>query len=94
MIGIYQLDQDLMLPDRKAVDDDRISAGIGPVPGRIIDRHVDVADPGKHGKCRWPEYRYDVQVLCMILNKHNARDSGSARGESMRIFAGGSFWRG
>ena len=72
VVGIDQLDEDRVRPWSEAIDDDGIAAGVCPVPCGVIDRHVDMSDPGRYGKRRRSEYRHDVQVLDAILNKQHA----------------------
>ena len=76
MVGIDQLDQDLVPPGREALDNDRIAACVCPVPGGVIDRHMDVSDPGRHGKRGRPEHRHNVQIFRAILNHHPAMRQG------------------
>jgi len=56
----------------EAIDDDRIAAGVCPVPNGVIDRHVDVSDPGSYGERGRSKDRHNVQVLGTILNKQHA----------------------
>ena len=72
MVGIHQLDQDLVRPGREAVDNDRIAARVCPVPRGVIDRHMDVPDPGRNRERGRPEHRHEVQILRAILNHHPA----------------------
>src|ERR1035441_3734558 len=72
MVCIDQLDQNLVRSRREAINDDRYAARVCPVPGGVIDRHMDVPKPGSHGKCGRPEYRQDVQILRVIGKKQNA----------------------
>jgi hypothetical protein len=48
VIGVYQLDQDLVLSGREILDDYRHAARVRPVPGRVIDGYMDVADAGRY----------------------------------------------
>ena len=63
IVGIHQLDQDLVPPGRETLDNDRIATCGCPVPGGVIDRHMDVSDPGRHGERGRPKYRHDVESL-------------------------------
>src|SRR5258706_13207633 len=71
MVGVDQFDEDLVRPRREAIDDDGIAAGVCPVPNGVIDRHVDVSDPGSHGERRRSKDRPHMQVLCTILNEQH-----------------------
>jgi hypothetical protein len=70
--GIYELDQDLMSPGHKALDNNRIPACVCPMPRRLIDGHMDVSNPRGHGERGRPKYRHDVQILRAIPNEDNA----------------------
>ena len=72
MDGIRQLDQDLMRPWGKALDDDRVAACVCPVPGGVIDCHMNMSHSRGHCKGGRSEYRNDVQIFRVIGNKHNA----------------------
>ena len=72
MVGVDQFDEDLVRPRREAIDDDRIAAGVCPVPHGVIDRHVDVSDPGSHVERGRSKDLHNVQVLGTILNKQHA----------------------
>ena len=76
MVRSLQLEQNLVRPGWQAVENHRLSAGIGPDPRGIIDRHMDVSDPGRHGKRGRPKHRHDVQILRAILNHHPATRQG------------------
>jgi hypothetical protein len=39
---IHELEQDRVLPGGKKVDDERLSAGVDPAPGALIDSHVNM----------------------------------------------------
>ena len=72
MVSVHELNQDLVRPRQQAVDDDGIAAGVGPVPGGVIDRDVDMSDAGRHGeRCRSID-RHDLQVLGVIFEEHHA----------------------
>ena len=43
-----------------------------PGSGRVIDRHVDMSDPGRHGERRRSIDRHDLQVLGAIFQEHHA----------------------
>src|SRR5258705_491279 len=70
MVGIDQLDEDLVRPRREAIDNDGLSAGICPDPRGIVDRHMDVSDTGRDGQRGRSKHRHDVQVLSAILNHY------------------------
>lgn len=72
MVCIDQLDQNLVRPRRKAIDNDRYTACICPVPGGVIDSHMDVPNPWNHRKCGRSKYRQDLQVLRVIGKEQNA----------------------
>ena len=72
MVGIHQLDQDLVRPRRKALKNDWVSTSICPVPCGVIDCHMNVPDAGRDGKRSRPEHRHDVQILRAILNDYPA----------------------
>jgi hypothetical protein len=72
MVGIDQLDEDRVRPWREAIDDDGISAGVCPMPCGVVDRHVDVSNPRRHGERLRSKHRHDVQVLGTILNEQHA----------------------
>ena len=44
MVRILQLDQDLVRPRGKSVNNERLAAGVGPAPWVVIDGHMDVSD--------------------------------------------------
>lgn len=48
VIGVRKGDLDLMRPRREANDDQDLSAGVRPVPGRLIDHDMDMTDTGRH----------------------------------------------
>src|SRR5258705_2328068 len=72
MVGIDQLDEDRVRPWREAIDDNGIAAGVCPVPCGVVDRHVDVSNPGSYGERRRSKDRHNVQVLGTILNEQYA----------------------
>ena len=72
MVGIDQLDEDRVRPGCEAIDNDGIAAGVFPVPGGVIDRHVDVPNRGNHCERRRSKDRHNVQVLGTILNEQHA----------------------
>jgi hypothetical protein len=91
MVGIDRLDKDLVQPRCEATDNNGIAAGVRPVPCRVIDRHVDLSNPGSHSERRRAKDRQNVQVLGTILMNTTPRDSASATGASTMIFTGGPF---
>ncbi|MNP71322.1 hypothetical protein D3C76_1676940 [compost metagenome] len=48
---------------------DRLTAGIGPVPGIVIHDDVDMADARRYFERLGPEYGFNVHVLGAVLNK-------------------------
>jgi len=76
MVRSLQLDRDLMRSGWLAVENNRLSARIGPGPRGVIDSHMDVSDPGRHGKRGRPEHRHDMQIFRAILNHHPAMRQG------------------
>ena len=72
MVRIHELHQDLVRPRQQAVNDDGIAAGMGPVPGSVVDRDVDVSDAWRHGERRRSIDRHDLQVLDPVIEEHHA----------------------
>jgi hypothetical protein len=76
MVRSLQLEQDLMRPRWQGVENHGPSAQIGPDPGGVIESHMDVPDPGRHGKRGRPKHRHNVQIFRPILNHHPAMRQG------------------
>src|ERR1035441_7795609 len=72
MVSILELDKDLMRPGQQAVQNHGLSSRIHPDPRGIIDRHMDVSDPRRHGERSRPEHRCHMQVLRAILNHYTS----------------------
>ena len=72
VVGINEFNPNLVRPRHNALEDDRISACVCPVPGGVIDRNMDVSDPWRHGERGRTKYRHDMQILRAILNERNA----------------------
>ncbi len=68
MVRVDQFDEDLVRSRRQAVDSERLAASIRPVPRRIIDRYVGVANAWRYGERRPAEHPNDPQVLGAVLN--------------------------
>jgi hypothetical protein len=80
MVRVDQFDQDPVRTDRKAGDDQLLAACVGPMPGRVVDGDVDVADPGRHGQRRRSEDLHDPQVLRAILYVDSSLGQGFGDG--------------
>ena len=72
VVGIDEFNQNLVRPWRKALENDRISAWVCPVPPGVIDGHVNVSDAGRHGDRGRPIYMRNLQILRAILNERDA----------------------
>ncbi len=70
MVRGFQFEPNRVRPWWQAVENHRLSAGIGPDPRGIVDRHMDVSDAGRHGKRGRSKHRHDVQMFSAILNHH------------------------
>jgi len=68
MVRIDELDQDLMRPGGKAIDDERLAACVRPTPRRIVHGHMDVADTRRHRQGGRAEHLHDAQVLGAVLD--------------------------
>jgi hypothetical protein len=63
---IGKLDENLVRPCGKPLDDERLTARIDPVPGRFIHSDVQVPDTGRNIESSRSEDRYDSQVFCPV----------------------------
>jgi len=55
VIGVRKGDLDLMRPRREANDDQDLSAGVRPVPGRLIDHDMDMTRYGETLRAPWDQ---------------------------------------
>ncbi len=69
---IGEFDQKLVGPRRKPLDDERFTARIDPMPGRIIDGDVKVPYTGRNIKSGRTEDRQDPQVLGPVSDDDKA----------------------
>ena len=65
---ISKFDKELVRPWGKALNDERLTARIDPMPGRIINGNVKVAYPGRNAESGRSEDRHDSQVLSPVAN--------------------------
>ncbi len=53
-VRVHRPDQDRVRPRRSAVEGDRLAVGVQPVPGRVADGDMGVADARRRYPCRTP----------------------------------------
>lgn len=70
MVCIGEDDLDTMRTGRKADEDHGLTTRIRPVPGRPIDRDVDVADTRTDFERFGTEYRLDSKIFGAVLNEY------------------------
>jgi hypothetical protein len=69
---ISKFDKELVWPWGKSLNDERLTARIDPMPGRIINGNVKVAYPGRNVESARSEDRHDPQVLSPVPNDDEA----------------------
>ena len=90
-LGVHRLDPHLVLAARQADEDDRVApAVVRPLPGQIVERDVQVPDPGRDVAGGRPADGNDAKVLQAVRNEDDAlgERSGKRRlhGEAGRGF--------
>src|SRR5262245_24073376 len=63
VVGVRQLDQDVVAAGDSDGYDYRIVASMGPVPVGIVESHMEVPNPRRYGCRGRTEHRHDLQVL-------------------------------
>ena len=61
---------------REVLDDQRLVARIQPVPGRLIDSDVQMADPRRVAEGSWALDENDAKIFGMVLNDRPVRGRG------------------
>jgi hypothetical protein len=59
-------------PGARPLNNDRIAAYVCPVPSGVVDRHMNVSNPGRHGKRGRSKYGHYMQVLGAILDDYSS----------------------
>jgi hypothetical protein len=72
MVCVDRRNLDLVRSRRKTSDDDRPAAGVGPDPRRAINRDMKMPDAGRHIERLRAEHRDDLQILCALVDEHDA----------------------
>lgn len=67
MAGIGEVDSDPMHPRTEALNDERLTSRVDPMPIGIIDGDVKVSDARPYGQRRRPEHVDDAEILGAIL---------------------------
>lgn len=70
VVGVSEGDIDFVGPRGQPNDDQRLTAGVSPVPGSIVKYYVNVTDPWRDVKCVWAENRFNAEVFGSILNEN------------------------
>jgi hypothetical protein len=67
MRRVGEIDAYAVLSGRKTLDDDRLAARVDPVPLRVVDRHVNMADARYNLQACFPKHFGEPQMFCAIL---------------------------
>src|SRR5262245_66663246 len=72
-LGIHRLDPHLVLAARQADEDDRVApAVVRPLPGQVVERDVQVPDPGRDVAGRRAADGNDAKVLQAVRDEYDA----------------------
>ena len=72
MVGVSQDHVNFMRPRWQSYDDERLTAGVCPVPRSVVEDYVNMADPWCDVECIWAKNRFYTQVFRSILNENLA----------------------
>ena len=67
--GISKFDQYFVLSGFQSDEDNRFTAGIHKVPGRVIDSDVEMTDARRYVEGTDSEHWYHAQILCAVLDE-------------------------
>src|SRR5436309_1869942 len=66
MRWVGEIDAYSMRPRTQSLHDNLLTAGVRPMPGRVVDRDVDMVDPRFHAQGSGTEHRKDTEAFRAI----------------------------
>jgi hypothetical protein len=72
MVCVYEGNLGLVWSRRKASDDDRPAAGVGPDPLRAINRDMEMPDAGRHIERLRAEHGNDLEIFGAVVDERNS----------------------
>jgi hypothetical protein len=90
MVCVYESYLGFVRSGRKASDDDRSAAGVGPDPLRAINRDMEMPDARRHIERLRAEHGNDLEIFGAVVDERNSAAQRFGKGGSTTSFAAGS----